>query len=171
MKTLMMRSLFFSALITLLVSCISGKNYFINNATDEVIDIEVHYFNNSQNRKEVFPVPDSLGIVTYSDLAYKPYRFYQQSHRQIPFQKINDSIYRLTLQSQEKTMIPYRYYYDNSLKKMRINQEEEIWFTEVEYGNDSLTGFTTKNTKLGTTVQYEKGILFVGDDSYIIQLR
>lgn len=66
-------------------------------------------------------------------------------------------------------MIPYRYSFENSLKKLRINKEE-IWFTEFEFGSDSLNGFTTKNTKLSTLVQYEEK-KFLGDDSYIIQLR
>lgn len=164
-----MKYLLYIMILLFLKSCISGKNYYINNATDEVKHIEVHYINNTKNLQEVFAIPDSLGVVIYSDIAYKPYRFYRKSHRQIPFQKINDTIYRFTLQGQEKTMIPYRYSFENSLKKLRINKEE-IWFTEFEFGSDSLNGFTTKNTKLGTSVQYEEK-KFLGDDAYIIQLR
>ncbi len=154
-----------------LSSCKSGKYYFINNESNQDKQIEIHYVSNLENHQEVFSIPDSIDVIVSGHPTYKPYRFYKNRDKQIPLQKINDSIYQFTLQKSEKAMIRYRYYYDNSLKKIWINQEEEIWFTEVEYGNDSLTGFTTKNTKLGTTVQYEKGMLFVGDDSYIIQLR
>lgn len=156
--------------LLILTSCISGKNYYIYNATDDLKQIEVHYANDIQNSTEVYSIPDSLGVVIDKDLPYKSYKFYKKSNRQIPFQKINDSIYRVTLQSLEKTMIPYRYSYENSLKKIMINQEEEILFTDYQYSNDSLVGFKTKNTKLGTTVQYETK-QFLGDDAYIIQLR
>lgn len=152
-----------------LISCVSGKNYYINNTTNQTIDFEVHYINDSKNRRKTRSVPDSLRVVMYNGLAYKPYKFYGKSSQWIPYQKINDSLYRFKLKSKQKTIIPYRYYYDNSLKKLLINQEGEIWFTEFEQGNDTLIGYTTTNTKPSSTVHYiEKK--FFGDDVYIIQL-
>lgn len=153
-----------------LSSCIAGKNYYIINATDDAKSIEVYYTSNADNRQEIFPVPDSLGIVNNDSLRYKSYKFYRKSHQQTPFQKINDTIYRIRLQSKQQTLIPYRYSFVNSLEKILIDQECEIHFTDFEYGNDSLKGFLINDTSLGTKVQYENK-KFLGDDSYIIQLR
>lgn len=169
-KIVQMKHFVYFTFLLILSSCISGKNYYIQNFTDEEKQIEVQYISNSENLKEIMIPPDSLGVTIYSGLANKSCGFYEKSNQKIPFQKINDSVYRFTLQKQEKTMIPYRYYYVNSLKKMVINQEEEILFTEFQYNSDSLIGFKTKNTKLGTSIQYKQKY-FVGDDYYIIQLR
>lgn len=164
-----MKNLLYLVLILFLSSCISGKNYYIQNFTDEQKHIDVQYISNVENLDEVIPPPDSLGVIDVNLHKKRSYKWYQKSNRQIPFKKINDTVYRFTLQKQEKTMIPYRYYYENSLKKLQINQEEEILFTGFQYDSDNLNGYKTKNTKLGTTVQYNSK-LFLGDDHYLIQL-
>ena len=165
-----MKNLLYLVLVLFLSSCFSSKNYYIQNQSIEEKHIEVHYISNNENLDEVISPPDSLGVIDVNLLKKRSYKWYQNSNRQIPFQKINDTIYRFTLQKQEKTMIPYRYYYGNSLKKMLINQEEEILFTEFQYDSDSLSGFKTKNTKLGTIINF-KDKFIIGDDYYTIELR
>ncbi|MEX0995669.1 MAG: hypothetical protein WDZ45_01315 [Flavobacteriaceae bacterium] len=165
-----MKNTIYILILLFLSNCKSGTNYYINNATDQKQTFEVHYISNTENVKEIISPPDSLGITIYSGLANKPYSLFRKAKQKTPFQKINDTVYQFTLEMKEKTMIPYRYYYDNSLKKMVINQKEEILFTEFQHDSDSHIGFKTKNTKLGTLVQYQQKY-FIGDDYYIIQFR
>lgn len=153
---LFFRSLLFSILILVSFGCSSYNYYFIENATETVKEIEVHYIKENPDNLEYKTPPDGLMVTYHSQLPNKPHKWYKETDQKRLYEKINDSTYLISIKKGEKIMIPYRFTNVNSIERIIINKKQEILFTDVK--NDEMNTYEVINNKQETHVNYHSGL-------------
>ncbi|GGE38268.1 hypothetical protein [Psychroflexus planctonicus] len=149
-------------------SCGIGNLYIIDNASEQKQKITINYVVNKGDLKEYYAMPDSLYITTNKSYSEKSFNWYKDAESKIPYQKIDEFTYQVELAKNQKIFIPYRYKFKNSIDKIQIHPNQEIFLRDT-LQQDSLVNYYTKNTKPTTQVNYNYKL--IGDGQYLIKIN
>ena len=127
--------------------------------------ITINYVVNNGELNEYFHVPDSLNVTTNPAYSQKLFKWNRNADYKIPYQKIDEFTYQVELAENEKILIPYRYKFDNSVAKIQIEPNQEIFLSD-SLSNENLLPFASKNLKASTKVNYHYKL--IGDAYYTI---
>lgn len=151
-----------------LSSCGIGNVYIIDNSTNENQKITINYAVNNGELNEYYPVPDSLYVTTNPQYSKKTYKWNKNAEYKIPYHKIDEFTYQVELAENEKILIPYRYKFDNSVAKIQIEPNQEIFLSD-SLSNENSLPFASKNLKASTAVNYDYKL--IGDAFYTITIK
>lgn len=163
-----MNKLSYVLILMILFGCGIGNIYIIDNATEENQKITIYYVVNNGDLKEYYAVPDSLYATINTAYLGKKFSWYKDAESKIPYQKIDEFTCQVELAKNQKIFIPYRYKFKNSIDKIQIHPNQEIFLTDT-LQQDSLVNYYTKNTKPTTQVNYNYKL--IGDGHYHIKIN